>query len=82
MSNYDEIESLLARLLNAAAPAMSDAEQAEVQRFVEVGEYGLALETAVAIYSEEHKRATTEVVTGAPLVSLDDAVTRACRAIS
>jgi hypothetical protein len=62
MSNYDEIESLLSRLLMAAAPVLSDAERAEVQRFIDVGEYGLALETAAAIYSEEKKIATAEVV--------------------
>lgn len=62
MSNFDEIESLLSQLLMAAAPVLSDAERAEVQRFVDVGEYGLALETAAAIYSEEKKIATAEVV--------------------
>jgi hypothetical protein len=62
MSNFDEIESLLSRLLMAAAPVLSDAERAEVQRFIDVGEYGLALETAAAIYSEEKKIATAEVV--------------------
>lgn len=62
MSNFDEIELLLSQLLMAAAPVLSDAERAEVQRFVDVGEYGLALETAAAIYSEEKKIATAEVV--------------------
>lgn len=62
MSNFDEIESLLSQLLMAAAPVLSDAERAEVQRFVDVGEYGLALETAAAIYSEEKKIATAEVL--------------------
>jgi len=62
MSNFDEVESLLSQLLMAAVPVLSDAERAEVQRFVDVGEYGLALETAAAIYSEEKKIATAEVV--------------------
>lgn len=61
MSNFDEIEALLSRLLMAAAPVLSETERAEVQRFIDVGEYGLALETAAAIYSEE-KIATAEVV--------------------
>lgn len=62
MSNFDEIESLLSRLLMAAAPVLSDTERAEVQRFIDVGECGLALETATAIYSEEKKIATAEVM--------------------
>lgn len=62
MSNFDEIEALLSRLLMAATPVLSETERAEVQRFIDVGEYGLALETAAAIYSEEKKIATTEVV--------------------
>ncbi len=41
---------------------LSDTERAEVQRFIDVGEYGLALETAVAIYCEEKKTPTAEVV--------------------
>ena len=61
MSNFDEIESLLSRLLMIAASVLSDAERAEVQRFIDVGEYGLALETAAAIYAEEKKIATAEV---------------------
>lgn len=62
MSNFDEIETLLSQLLAAAAPVLSGAELAEVQRFIDVGEYGLALETAAAIYSEEKKIATAEVI--------------------
>jgi dihydroxyacetone kinase DhaKLM complex PTS-EIIA-like component DhaM len=62
MSNFNEVESLLSQLLIVAAPVLSDSERAEVQRFIDVGEYGLALETAAAIYSEEKKIATAEVV--------------------
>ena len=61
MSNFDEIESLLSRLLMIAASVLSDAERAEVQRFIDVGRYGLALEAAAAIYAEEKKIATAEV---------------------
>lgn len=61
MSKFDEIETLLLQLLRAAAPVLSDGELAEVQRFIDVGEYGLALETAAAIYSEEEKGVTPEV---------------------
>ena len=62
MSNFDEIELQFSRLLIAAAHVLSDAELAEVRRFVDVGEYGLALETTVDIYFEEKKTATTEIV--------------------
>jgi len=62
MSKFDEIESMLSQLLMAVAMEFSDSERTEVQRFIDVGEYGLALETAAAIYSEEEKTATAEVV--------------------
>lgn len=61
MSNFDEIESLLSQLLTASASELSDNERAEVQRFIDVGEYGLALETAADIYSEEKKIPTAQV---------------------
>jgi len=62
MSNFDEIESLLSLLLVASMPVLSDSERAEVQRFINVDEYGLALETAVDIYCEEKKVASDETV--------------------
>jgi dihydroxyacetone kinase DhaKLM complex PTS-EIIA-like component DhaM len=62
MSNVDEIESLLSQLRAASTPVLSNAERAEVQKFIDVGEYGLALETAADIYSEERKIAPVDVV--------------------
>ena len=59
---FDEIESLFAKLLEATMPAFSSYEQEEVQRFVDVGEYGLALETTAGIYVEERKTASFEVM--------------------
>lgn len=41
---FEKIESLFAKLLEATMPALSSYEQEEVQRFVDAGEYGLALE--------------------------------------
>lgn len=61
MSNSEEIECLLSQLLVASKQTLSEAEQAEVQRFIDVGEYGLALETATDIYFEERKLANAEV---------------------
>jgi dihydroxyacetone kinase DhaKLM complex PTS-EIIA-like component DhaM len=62
MSNFDEIELLLFNLLTAGKAVLSESECAEIQRFIDVGEYGLALETAVDIYAEEKKIASAEVV--------------------
>ncbi len=62
-SNFDEVELLLSKLLEAAAPVLSESECAEVQSFIDVGEYGLALETAVDIFAEEKKIASAGVVT-------------------
>jgi hypothetical protein len=62
MSNFDLVESLLSNLLNASVGELSDAERAEVQAFIDVGEYGLALETTADIYAEEKKIPSTEVL--------------------
>ena len=61
MMDCVEIETLLIRLLTASTSALSDSERTEVQKFIDVGVYGLALETAVDIYTEEEKIATAEV---------------------
>lgn len=61
MSKFDEIELLLSSLLSAAS-VLSRSERAEIQKFIDLGEYGLALETTVDIYSEERKVASAEVV--------------------
>jgi len=62
MSNFEEIELLFSNLLAATSPVLSDSERAEVQKFIDVGEYGLALETAADIYAEEEKIASADVV--------------------
>lgn len=62
MSNFEEIELLFSDLLAAASLVLSHSERAEVQKFIDVGEYGLALETAVDIYAEEKKMASAGVV--------------------
>lgn len=62
MSDFDETEFLLSELLRAAVPVLSDSERAEVQHFVDVGEYGLALETLVDIYAEEKRSVSADVV--------------------
>lgn len=57
---FDEIESLFARLLAVARTVLSESDCAEVQHFIDVGEYGIALETAVGAYVEAKKTASRE----------------------
>jgi hypothetical protein len=59
--NFKAIESLFSELL-AAALELSESERDEVQRYVDHSEYGLALETAVDILSEEKKIPSDDVV--------------------
>lgn len=62
MKQFDEIELLFGDLLNASVPVLSDSELDEIRRYIDVGEYGLALESAVDIYSEERKIPSSDVV--------------------
>jgi len=55
MSDFTIVESLFSRLLSALSDVFSASEIAEVSEFVDVGEYGLALDTAVDIFVEEGK---------------------------
>lgn len=61
MSKFDEIELLFVKLMDATRSILSESECAEIQDYVDVGEYGLALRTAVAIFAEENKEASIEV---------------------
>lgn len=61
--NVDVIELLFSELAIAAGSELSESERAEFQSFIDVGEYGVALETAVDIYAEEKKMPSAEVVT-------------------
>jgi hypothetical protein len=62
VSDFEEIESAFSRLLESAALVLSEAELGEVSHFLDVGEYGLALQTAVDIFVEEGKRPPVEVI--------------------
>ena len=62
MSDFAIIESLFSRLLPALRDVFSESEIAEVSEFVDVGEYGLALDTAVDVFIEEGKVATDDVI--------------------
>ena len=60
-AGFEEIERLFSQLLAALQPIFSEAEQQEVRHFIDVGEYGLALETLVGIFAEEKKECAPAV---------------------
>lgn len=59
--NYQYIEKLLLQTLDFMF-LFSEAEKDEVREFIDVGEYGLALETLVDIVSEENKLISHEAL--------------------
>ena len=63
MTNFNLTEALFVRLISKLAKTFSKSEIAEVENFLVVGEYGLALETSIAIFVEEQKLAEPTVVT-------------------
>ena len=64
MLNPQLVETLFAELLREAKGELSVNERREIQSFLDVGEYGLALEVAADIYTEESK------VPSAPVLAL------------
>ncbi|MBD8514276.1 MafI family immunity protein [Photobacterium sp. WH77] len=54
--DYQFVENLLLRLLSLLLEIFTDSEKGEVQDFIDVGEYGLALDTLVDIVIEENKQ--------------------------
>ncbi len=62
MINYKHIEELLIRLLDLLNTVFIESERKEVHDFIDVGEYGLALETLVDIVDEENKKVPGEVL--------------------
>ena len=62
MPTFEEIELLFSQLLTDTSSVLSDSERAEVQRFIDVGEYGLALETTADIHAEEKKALSADQV--------------------
>ncbi|MCI5189800.1 MAG: hypothetical protein D3905_08370 [Candidatus Electrothrix sp. AS4_5] len=59
--NFVQIEILFARLLNLLVDLFTELEIKEVLEFVDVGEYGTALETLCFIIAEENKKITKEL---------------------
>ncbi|WP_312529768.1 MafI family immunity protein [Comamonas sp.] len=52
---FEKVEDLLFQLIAELITIFSEAELNEIQKFIDVAEYGLALETVMAIYLEEKK---------------------------
>jgi hypothetical protein len=55
-SHLARIETLFERLLDGTQSILSSSERAEVQGFIDQGEYGLALQTAFYIFLEGGRR--------------------------
>lgn len=58
---FDAIEALFSELIVTVKSDFTSSECCEVQDYIDVGEYGLALSTCVAIYAEEGKMAGERV---------------------
>lgn len=61
MYDYALLEQRLSQLLNSLATVFSESERTEVKEFLDAGEYGLALETACAIITDEQKKVGFQV---------------------
>lgn len=59
---FRAIERSFGRVLNSLDTELSAAERREVAGFIEVGEYGVALETLSALLVEEDKRITAAIL--------------------
>lgn len=62
MINYRFLEEGFKELLTLVEPIFSQVEIAEVQHFVDVGEYGLALETFCGVVVSGKKMVTSSVL--------------------
>lgn len=60
-NNYEEIEEFLSKLISLLEPICTQIEIKEIQDFIDVGEYGLALETAIYIIIEEKKQISKNI---------------------
>lgn len=63
ITNFNKVEELFSRLIIALKNNFNELEIHEVNDFVIVGEYGLALETLVDIITEENKKVSQEALT-------------------
>jgi hypothetical protein len=56
ITDFKNTERLLLKLLNSVDQVFNQQERAEVQEFINVGEFGLALDTLIDIIVEENKQ--------------------------
>jgi hypothetical protein len=59
--HFNQIEILFNKLLQLLFAIFTESEMKEVQEFIDVGEYGVALETLCFIIDEENKVITNRV---------------------
>lgn len=59
--HFNQIEILFSKLLQLLVDFFTESEMKEVQEFIDVGEYGVALETLCSIIDEENKVISKEV---------------------
>jgi len=52
---YTRIEKLLVQLLNSSTASFTEEQKVDIREYIDVGEYGLALETFVDIVEEDKK---------------------------
>lgn len=80
MTKYEIIELILVGLLALLKNIFSQSECLEVNDFIAVGEYGLALDTIVDIIDEESKNISTDIFNQilelTKLMELDDNIIR------
>jgi hypothetical protein len=69
-ADFTAIDRRLTLVLDSLSDELSAAERREVEEFIDVGEYGVALETLSALLVEERKRISP--VTFAEIVELAD----------
>ncbi|MDA8139177.1 MAG: MafI family immunity protein [Desulfobacteraceae bacterium] len=62
MTDFQYIEKLLVQLLELLKTVFIESERKEVQDLIDVGEYGVALETLVDIIDEENKKIPGEAL--------------------
>jgi hypothetical protein len=58
---FDKTERFLGAILADLTGVLSSAERAEVVQFIDVGEYGVALETLAALLVDENKPITPRI---------------------
>jgi hypothetical protein len=62
-SHYEQLEHIFTALLDSMTAVLHPDEIAEVRTYIDVGEYGVALETLVAIIIDENKQISGRAVT-------------------